>query len=207
VTLVLREMDGVAYTAGSDLDGDHKEIHFSLGYIAGIPVERCTAEVTGVVTHELVHCYQWNALGTCPGGLVEGIADWVRLGCGLEPPHWQRRAVADRWDAGYQHTAYFLDYLEGRFGKGTIRGVNQALRELKYKDEAFWTALLGVTVAQLWEDYRATFEEGVLKEGEETAAPPAQPEPSRPAEPATPAAPPSPPARAHAVIDDSSWAW
>ena len=37
VTLVLRTMPGVAYTAGKDLDDDHKEIHFSTDYIAGVP--------------------------------------------------------------------------------------------------------------------------------------------------------------------------
>ncbi|CRK29602.1 hypothetical protein BN1708_005021 [Verticillium longisporum] len=83
VTVILRAMPGVAYTTGSDLDADHKEIHFSLSYIAGIPADRRTAEITGVLTHELVHCYQWNARGTCPGGLIEGVADWVRLRCRL----------------------------------------------------------------------------------------------------------------------------
>jgi Peptidase of plants and bacteria len=91
VTLILREMDGVAYTTGTDLDNDHKEIHFSLTYINGIkPPTRLASEITGVLTHELVHCYQWNARDTCPGGLIEGIADWVRLRCDLSPPHWKQ---------------------------------------------------------------------------------------------------------------------
>lgn len=37
----------------------------------------------GVCVHEMVHCWQWNAKGTCPGGLIEGIADYVRLRSGL----------------------------------------------------------------------------------------------------------------------------
>lgn len=75
----------------TDLDNDHKEIHFSLNYINSInPASRLTHEITGVLTHELVHCYQWDAHGTCPGGLIEGIADWVRLNCDLSPPHWKR---------------------------------------------------------------------------------------------------------------------
>jgi hypothetical protein len=73
------------------LDNDHKEIHFSLSYISSItPASRLTHEITGVLTHELVHCYQWDADGTCPGGLIEGVADWVRLNCDLSPPHWKR---------------------------------------------------------------------------------------------------------------------
>ena len=153
VTLILRDMEGVAYTTGTDLDNDHKEIHFSLGYIASIPKTRCTDEVSGVITHELVHCYQYNGRGTCPGGLIEGIADWVRLNCELCPPHWKREADGE-WDGGYQKTAYFLEYLEQRFGAGTVRRLNEKLRTQKYGEKEFWTGLLGRPVEQLWEDYR-----------------------------------------------------
>jgi len=56
VTLILRSMDGVAYTTGSDLDSDHKEIHFSLDYInKAIPSARKAQEIMGVLTHEMVH--------------------------------------------------------------------------------------------------------------------------------------------------------
>ncbi|KAH8197054.1 hypothetical protein TruAng_008761 [Truncatella angustata] len=154
VTLVLRDMGGVAFTTGSDLDNDHKEIHFSLGYIAGLPQERQTHEITGVLTHELVHCYQHTGYGSCPGGLVEGIADWVRLKCGLAPPHWNHEETGDRWDGGYQRTAYFLAYLERRFGEETVRKVNETLRTQRYEEKAFWTGLVGRPVEQLWEDYK-----------------------------------------------------
>ncbi|WDK17460.1 plant Basic Secretory protein [Colletotrichum graminicola] len=152
VTLILRHMDGVAYTTGSDLDDDHKEIHFSLSYIASIAAERRTDEIMGVLTHEMVHCFQYNAHGTCPGGLIEGIADWVRLNAHLSPPHWKRDASGN-WDGGYQHTGYFLDYLESRFGAGTVRRINEKLRIHLYKEKEFWTELLGRPVEQLWKDY------------------------------------------------------
>ncbi|KAH7031114.1 peptidase of plants and bacteria-domain-containing protein [Microdochium trichocladiopsis] len=163
VTLILRDMPGVAYTTGSDLDSDHKEIHFSLGYIQGInPPERRHAEIMGVVTHELVHCYQYNAHGTCPGGLIEGVADWVRLECQLAPPHWKRGdgtgdgdSNGGRWDAGYQKTAFFLEYLAGRFGADTVRRLNEKLRTTRrYEDKPFWTELVGRPVEQLWEEYK-----------------------------------------------------
>ncbi|OTA94778.1 hypothetical protein M434DRAFT_394437 [Hypoxylon sp. CO27-5] len=156
VTLILRDMDGVAYTTGTDLDADHKEIHFSLRYISNIAAPRHTAEITGVVVHELVHCYQWNALGTAPGGLVEGVADWVRLQCGLAPPHWKRDEAPAKWDVGYQGTAYFLQYLETRFGAGTVRRLNEKLRTERYEEKAFWTELVGRPVEQLFEDYKKT---------------------------------------------------
>ncbi|KFA77930.1 hypothetical protein S40288_02479 [Stachybotrys chartarum IBT 40288] len=152
VTLILRDMGGVAFTRGSELDDDHKEIHFSLGYISRIARDRVAHEITGVLTHELVHCYQYNAHGSCPGGLIEGIADWVRLNCDLSPPHWKREADG-KWDGGYQHTAYFLDYLEDRFGDGTVRRLNEKLRIQRYKEETFWTELLGHPVAKLWAAY------------------------------------------------------
>ncbi|EPE06050.1 pbsp domain-containing protein [Ophiostoma piceae UAMH 11346] len=163
VTVILRSMGGVAYTTGSEIDGDHKEIHFSLEYIAGIRPrkERATAEIAGVLTHELVHCYQWNGHGSCPGGLIEGIADWVRLRCALEPPHWKREpAAVGRWDGGYQHTAYFLDYLENRFGSGTVRRINEKLRLEHYDGDSFWPDLLGDSVQKLWEDYAEAVKEG-----------------------------------------------
>ncbi|KAK4251584.1 peptidase of plants and bacteria-domain-containing protein [Corynascus novoguineensis] len=165
VTLILRDMGGVAYTTGTALDNDHKEIHFSLAYINSIsPPSRLTDEITGVLTHELVHCYQWNAHGTCPGGLIEGVADWVRLKCDLGPPHWKKETTGD-WDRGYQHTAYFLQYLEGRFGEGTIRQLNDKLRQHKYKAETFWLELLGESVIKLYDDYVKS-EEGGNKDNE-----------------------------------------
>ncbi|KAI9879295.1 MAG: hypothetical protein M1830_008946 [Pleopsidium flavum] len=152
VTLVLRSMDGVAYTTGKDIDDDHKEVHFSTSYIEKIPAERKKDEILGVITHEMVHCWQWNAQGTAPGGLIEGVADWVRLKAGLAPPHWKREAGGD-WDAGYQHTGYFLDFLEGKYGEGSVRRVNDNLRDCKYEEEKFWNGIFGHHVGNLWEEY------------------------------------------------------
>ncbi|KAI1182626.1 BSP-domain-containing protein [Nemania serpens] len=157
VTLIVRPMDGVAYTTGIDLDPEqHKEIHFSSHYIASIAPERRSREIEGVIVHELVHCYQYNGRGNAPGGLIEGIADWVRLGAGLAPPHWRKdEELKEKWDAGYQHTAYFLQYLEERFGEGTVRRLNEGLRTSKYEEKPFWTGILGRPIEQLWEDYKA----------------------------------------------------
>ncbi|KAK2796684.1 hypothetical protein FQN50_009453, partial [Emmonsiellopsis sp. PD_5] len=114
VTLILRPKPGVAYTIGNPTDNNLKEIHFSLDYIANISTHPAH-EIKGVITHELVHCYQHTpsndhtTLPAAPSGLVEGIADFVRLQAGLDPPHWNRprssRERGGRWDAGYQVTA------------------------------------------------------------------------------------------------------
>ena len=45
-----------------------------------------------------VHCWQYNGKQTCPGGLIEGIADFVRLRDGLSPPHWEKGG--EHWDEG-----------------------------------------------------------------------------------------------------------
>ncbi|OJK04827.1 hypothetical protein ASPACDRAFT_1878001 [Aspergillus aculeatus ATCC 16872] len=175
ITTHLRPIPGVAYTKGTDLDPDHKEIHLSLSYIAtcterSIP-STTHAEIVGVLTHELVHCYQHTAPDDDdttphpPGGLIEGIADFVRLKAGLAPPHWQRpRSAAERpekWDQGYQHTAYFLAWLEDvRVGRGAVGLVNDRLLKVGYvgedddgDGEGFWRGLFGVGVEELWEEY------------------------------------------------------
>lgn len=157
ITLILRSMDGVAYTCGSDLDSDHKEIHVNLGYVASIAPNRRKDELMGVLTHEIVHCYQYDGRGSCPGGLIEGIADWVRLKAGLAPPHW-KKAGEGKWDAGYDRTAYFLEYLEARYGEGTVGGLNEKLRTEEYQTKRFWTELLGRPVEQLWLDYGKSLE-------------------------------------------------
>jgi len=198
VTLVLRAVGGVAYTTGIPLDDDHKEIHFNLDYIKRLindPI-RCRDEIIGVVTHEMVHCYQYNCLGTAPGGLIEGIADFVRLRSNLSPPHWKRpgsksavtnppepratqapgvespqkdmsedpvkvEADGDKWDDGYQKTAYFLDWLDKNYGHGIIARMNETMRTTKYEENEFWTSLFGEeqNIDVLWKKYQKSLME------------------------------------------------
>jgi Peptidase of plants and bacteria len=51
-----------------------QEIHFSTEYIADIEPENLVEEIHGVLQHEMAHCFQNNGKGTCPGGLIEGMA-------------------------------------------------------------------------------------------------------------------------------------
>ena len=165
VTLILRPIDGVAFASSIPLDDDHKEITFNLNHIqhfAGNGV-RCRDEIIGVATHELTHCFQYNALGTAPSGLVEGIADFVRLKAGLAPPHWKgaKEDRGDKWDAGYQKTAYFLNWLEETYGSGTVAKINETMRVIKYDDKKFWGSIFaecdGIDV--LWKKYCASFDD------------------------------------------------
>ncbi|RDX51852.1 plant basic secretory protein [Lentinus brumalis] len=153
VTLVLRPMPGVAHTFGSPT---HKEIHFSLDHIRNSE-SRAKDEILGVLVHEMVHCYQYNGQGKSPGGLIEGIADWVRLKAGHSPPHWKRETDGD-WDGGYQKTAYFLEWIEGRYGDGSIRELNEAMKDKEY-DEQVFKDVTGRKVSKLWKLYKAHLEE------------------------------------------------
>ena len=100
-------MDGVANTSGTRT---HKEIRLSLDYVLKTR-DRAADEITGVLVHEVVHCFQYDARGTCPGGLIEGvagalcvlacarstlIADLTPMGCRLRaPPRGPRAATLD----------------------------------------------------------------------------------------------------------------
>lgn len=169
VTLILRDMDGVAYTTGTDLDSDHKEIHLSLSYLNHVASQKpgysARTEILGVVCHELVHCFQWNGNGTCNGGLIEGIADWVRLNAGYIPPHWKREA-GKSWDSGYQNTGYFLDWIEKSRGIGSVYKINQALCNKEYKNDKFWDHLFGKDVGSLWKEYAESLKKSKEEESE-----------------------------------------
>ncbi|KAF1942264.1 BSP-domain-containing protein [Clathrospora elynae] len=158
VTLILREMDGVAYTTGLALDDDHKEIHFNTKYISFTPESRQKEEILGVLVHEMVHCWQHSGFGSAPVGLTEGVADWVRLKAGLAPPHWKRDSDCE-WDAGYQHTGYFLEWLEKEHGEDVVRRINQALRGCKYDGDSLWQSCCGKSVEGLWAEYKKSMKE------------------------------------------------
>lgn len=163
VTVILRPMGGVAYTTGLPLDDLHKEIHLSLDYVDGVLSKNSAGvrhEIAGVITHEMVHCFQGNCRGTAPGGLVEGIADFVRLKAGLAPPHWNRSPEnrGSRWDEGYQKTAWFLEWLEEKRGAGTVSRMNETMTREKYDEKTFWHGFFGESVDELWSRYKETWE-------------------------------------------------
>ncbi|KAL8653540.1 MAG: hypothetical protein Q9226_003813 [Calogaya cf. arnoldii] len=169
-------MEGVAYTIGTELDNDHKEIHFSLDYISELPAQptsRRKDEIQGVLVHEIVHCWQWNGHGTAPGGLIEGIADFVRLKAGLSPPHW-KKGKKGSWDKGYEHTGYFLGWIESKYGKDSVRRVNEALMNKRYDEEAFWMGLFGKQVKELWDEYCETMPEDAVSANKQGQKEPAE---------------------------------
>ena len=169
ITLILREFDGVAYTTGKDIDFEHKEIHLSTSYVESLPadLQGIKREITGVLVHEMVHVLQWSGQDHCNSGLIEGIADWVRLKAGLTPTHWRQKCDGCGWDTGYEVTAYFLEWLNEKFGKGTVVSMNQMLKE-EYNEQNFWKEVCrGKEVIELWKEYSQTLagtdEQGAVK--------------------------------------------
>ncbi|GAB2291712.1 hypothetical protein Dimus_025963 [Dionaea muscipula] len=147
VTLLVESMDGVAYTSAD-------QIHLSANYVQGYSGD-LKREVTGILYHEMTHVWQWNGNGNAPGGLIEGIADYVRLKAGYAPSHWVQPGQGDRWDQGYDVTAYFLDYCS------SLRGSFVAELNRKMRDgysASYFNDLLGRSVDQLWSDYKAMYD-------------------------------------------------
>ncbi|KAI6678051.1 hypothetical protein NL676_038847 [Syzygium grande] len=98
--------------------------------------------------------WQWNWDGEAPGGLIEGIADFVRLRSGYVPGHWVGPGQGDRWDQGYDITARFLDYCNG-LRNGFVAKLNKKMRT-GYSD-SYFVDLLERSVDQLWKDYKAKY--------------------------------------------------
>ena len=147
VSLFIDDRDGVAFTSNN-------EIHVSARYINGYSGNVKT-EITGVLYHESTHIWQWNGNGqSTPGGLIEGIADYVRLKAGYAPSHWVKPGQGDRWDQGYDVTARFLDYCNS-LRNGFVAELNKKLRN-GYSAN-FFVELLGKNVDQLWKDYKAKY--------------------------------------------------
>ena len=80
------------------------------------------------------------------------MTDFVRLREGLDPPHWTR-TPGESWDASYEKTGYFLDWIEERYGTGTIRELNASMKDTIYR-EAVFKDLTGRSVWKLWNIYR-----------------------------------------------------
>eukprot|EP01097_Dermamoeba_algensis_P007825 TRINITY_DN5015_c0_g3_i1.p1 TRINITY_DN5015_c0_g3~~TRINITY_DN5015_c0_g3_i1.p1 ORF type:complete len:292 (-),score=33.16 TRINITY_DN5015_c0_g3_i1:28-903(-) len=149
VRFILRNFSGVAYAAGD-------ELHLSSNYISSFSKSRTSAalksEITGVLVHELVHFYQFAGSGT-PGGLVEGIADWVRAKTGYQ--QWSTTKTGN-WDQGYGATAAFLEWVNIKVGS-LPRFVIKLNAKLKSGyTVSTWQSLSGQTPENDWAAYIKT---------------------------------------------------
>ncbi|PIA27050.1 hypothetical protein AQUCO_08300024v1 [Aquilegia coerulea] len=146
-TVARANLDVPAYAVGS-------ELHFNTRYIAQYSGD-VKRELTGVLYHEATHIWQWNGNGAPNiGGLIEGIADYVRLKANLAPSHWVQPGVGSPWNRGYDVTARFLDYCNS-LKEGFVAELNGKMRN-GYSDN-FFSEILGKSVDQLFSEYKARY--------------------------------------------------
>lgn len=111
-------------------------------------------EFAGVMYHEMTRVLQWTGNGTAPRGLINGIADYVRLKGGHTSKSWPMKGSGSRWDDGFAITAYFLEYCND-LKPGFVANLNALMKD-SYS-EAFFVQLLGKSVHQLWGDYKLAY--------------------------------------------------
>ncbi|KAI4371979.1 hypothetical protein MLD38_010267 [Melastoma candidum] len=111
-------------------------------------------DITGVLYHESTRVWQWTGDGRAPAGLVNGIADYVRLKAGWRSRTWPKRGSGQRWNEGYAITAYFLEYLEV-LKEGFVGQLNVMMKY--YYTPTYFETLLGKDVDQLWKDYKSVY--------------------------------------------------
>ncbi|OIT21823.1 hypothetical protein A4A49_33124 [Nicotiana attenuata] len=154
-----KDVQHITIFVADDMDGDdvayqdNNEIHVNSRYIEGYSGD-VKREITGVLYHEMTHVWQWKGNGQAPQGLIEGVADYVRLKAGFAPSHWVKSGQGSTWDQGYDVTARFLDYCNS-LKDGFVVELNKKMRDAY--SHSYFCDLLGKSVDQLWEDYKATF--------------------------------------------------
>lgn len=147
ISLIIRPFKGVAYTV--EVSSGIKEIHVSKEYI--LSKNGLIFELTGLVVHELTHVWQNNGKSTAPSGLIEGIADFIRLQSRLAPGHWNSLDI-QKWDQGYEKTAYFLLFISTH-NATFVQDLNQYLKSNVW-DENVISMLTNDTLQNWFKRYK-----------------------------------------------------
>lgn len=122
--------------------------------------EDVRAEITGILCFQATFLYE-NAGRSEDRTITEwlryGIADFVRLRAGYIDPKSRHLPTASYDASNSQTVAFFFDYLTS-LNPDVIYQLNQRLTPSgdAWTNEVF-TELMGKTVDDLWEDYKATF--------------------------------------------------
>ncbi|XP_024376680.2 uncharacterized protein, partial [Physcomitrium patens] len=149
VTLVVVELQrGIpAVTVGD-------KIELSAHYI--VEKKNDKKEIKGVIYHESVHVWQNNEGNYRDAkfrGVIEGVADWIRLRADLAPPHW-KKAPSAHWYDGYETTAYFLDWICYRYDENFVKKLNKKMKNSWSED--FFQQIVHKEVEELWNEYKRT---------------------------------------------------
>ena len=109
-----------------------------------------------VVTHEVMHIVQNYGSSVGPGWLTEGIADYARYKFGVDNAgaKWILPALKSdhHYKSSYSITARFFDWIEKNVKSGTIKAVDQSLRDHSYTPE-IWKQLTQKDLDGLWATY------------------------------------------------------
>lgn len=140
----------IAYTNGDN------NINFSALAIQNFPPSRARFHFTSIMIHEMTHIFQWSGNRTAPGGLTEGVADYVMVRSLIyDAATYTKPGSGSRWDEGYGVTERFLEYCDS-LRKGFTAALNKKMRFV-YSDNYF-KELLGKPLNQLWIDYKAKYQ-------------------------------------------------
>jgi len=109
-----------------------------------------------VVTHEVMHIVQGYGYSSGPVWLTEGIADYVRNKFGVDNAgaKWSMPDYKEgqSYKNSYRITARFFTWVDEKVKAGTIKKVDQSLRDHTYK-VSLWKELTGYDLDELSEKY------------------------------------------------------
>ncbi len=153
-TLTLKPMDGVAYTAGTDVTANSVWLKSEIG-----------REAIGSLVHECVHVVQQYGYGSrAPGWLVEGMADYVRWFKYEPQSHgadviWMKhlRHFTPRYNASYRVSANFLDWVSRKYDQDLVTKLDAAMRGGTYSDDT-WKTITGKSVEDLGAEWKKDIE-------------------------------------------------
>lgn len=111
-----------------------------------------------VITHEVMHIVQNYGRSVGPGWLTEGIADYARYQFGVnnKAAKWTlpELKTGQNYTIGYRVTARFLLWIEKSVKKGTVKALDEQLRNHSYTTGS-WEAITGKALDDLWKEYAA----------------------------------------------------
>ncbi|ORX80373.1 BSP-domain-containing protein [Anaeromyces robustus] len=129
-------------------------------------MEETLYEIKGVLTHELVHVWQYSCKDI-PSNLKEGIADAVRLNAGYPAKHWVEKSIpvdapeSERtpWARGYEKAGFFLDWIQKNYNNteefkdlSFISALNKQCKH-KYSDNEI-KSITGYNIDELFISYQ-----------------------------------------------------
>jgi hypothetical protein len=145
-SITFKPMDGVAYTANTDVVGSRDWY-----------MQNRRGEALGSMVHELVHVLQqYRGRQRPPGWLVEGIPEYIRWYLYEPQSKGAEISPADvpkaRHDAPYRQNGNFLNWVFGKYPDLLVK-LNASMRAGIYTEE-FWKEQTGHSVEELAEAWK-----------------------------------------------------